>query len=386
MIFQRGNPMDYDQWATESTGMERLGLRPLSALLQADGEPPDRRRRLPGRRRSAATRDRTGRQPSVRAWLDAGEQAGFDRHRRRQRLPTGGVRSLRQERRAGPPPERRPGLPAPGARPSQPHVGHARSGEPDPLRRHPGDRSRVPASRASPTRRAAAEIISCGGAFNSPQLLQLSGIGDPDHLRGSGSTSSPPCPAWARTSRITSRSTSSTTAPSRCRCSRNWRSGGCRSSGCNGWLRRGPAATNHFEAGAFVRSNDRVDYPNLMFHFLPLAIRYDGSSPTAGSRLSGARGPDVLRRARHGEDHLDRPTITPGGPVQLPVDRERPPRMGRDGPHHPAHHEPTGLRRVQRRRDLAGPVGRDRRGDPRVGRPRSRDRPPPIVHRCDGDR
>ena len=45
------------------------------------------------------------------------------------------------------------------------------------------------------------------------------------------------------------------------------------------WLfgRTGAAATNHFEAGAFIRSNDRVAYPNLQYHFLPLAIRYDGS-------------------------------------------------------------------------------------------------------------
>jgi choline dehydrogenase len=45
------------------------------------------------------------------------------------------------------------------------------------------------------------------------------------------------------------------------------------------FLRSGPGATNHFEAGGFVRSNDDVPYPNLMFHFLPLAIRYDGSQP-----------------------------------------------------------------------------------------------------------
>jgi choline dehydrogenase len=45
------------------------------------------------------------------------------------------------------------------------------------------------------------------------------------------------------------------------------------------FLRSGPGATNHFEAGGFVRSNEEVDYPNLMFHFLPLAIRYDGSAP-----------------------------------------------------------------------------------------------------------
>ena len=47
------------------------------------------------------------------------------------------------------------------------------------------------------------------------------------------------------------------------------------------FLRSGLGATNHFEAGAFARSNDDVDYPNLMFHFLPLAVRYDGSLPRA---------------------------------------------------------------------------------------------------------
>src|SRR5699024_11768028 len=44
------------------------------------------------------------------------------------------------------------------------------------------------------------------------------------------------------------------------------------------WLtaRKGPAASSHFEGGGFVRSNEDVDYPNLMYHFLPLAVRYDG--------------------------------------------------------------------------------------------------------------
>ena len=49
------------------------------------------------------------------------------------------------------------------------------------------------------------------------------------------------------------------------------------------WLfGKGPGATNHFEAGGFIRSNDQVDRPNLMFHFLPIAIRYDGSVPSKG--------------------------------------------------------------------------------------------------------
>jgi choline dehydrogenase len=59
------------------------------------------------------------------------------------------------------------------------------------------------------------------------------------------------------------------------------------------WLfgRTGPGATNHFEAGGFVRGNDTVRYPNLMFHFLPLAVRYDGSGPAAGHGYQVHIGP-----------------------------------------------------------------------------------------------
>jgi choline dehydrogenase len=71
------------------------------------------------------------------------------------------------------------------------------------------------------------------------------------------------------------------------------------------FLRRGPGATNHFEGGGFVRSNDEVAYPNLMFHFLPLAIRYDGSAPPSGHgyqvhvgpMYSDARGTVKIRTA-----------------------------------------------------------------------------------------
>jgi choline dehydrogenase len=63
--------------------------------------------------------------------------------------------------------------------------------------------------------------------------------------------------------------------------------------------------SNHFEAGGFVRSNPSVAYPNLMIHFLPLAIRYDGTRPTAGHgyqihigpMTSDARGSVRIRSA-----------------------------------------------------------------------------------------
>ena len=108
------------------------------------------------------------------------------------------------------------------------------------------------------------------------------------------------------------------------------------------FLRSGPGATNHFEGGGFARSNDDVAYPNLMFHFLPLAIRYDGSAGAAGPRLPGPRRADVLRcpRVRVAQD--DRPARPPGPALQLPLDRPGPPRVGRGGPGRPAHPQPAG--------------------------------------------
>jgi choline dehydrogenase len=68
-------------------------------------------------------------------------------------------------------------------------------------------------------------------------------------------------------------------------------------------LRRGVGASNHFEGGGFIRSNERVSYPNQMFHFLPIAIRYDGTQPAAdhgyqvhiGPMYSDVRGTVKIR-------------------------------------------------------------------------------------------
>ena len=58
------------------------------------------------------------------------------------------------------------------------------------------------------------------------------------------------------------------------------------------WLfRKGPGASNHFESGGFARSNDDVLYPNLMFHFLPIAVRYDGTAPAGGHGYQVHIGP-----------------------------------------------------------------------------------------------
>ena len=132
-----------------------------------------------------------------------------------------------------------------------------------------------------PLRQACAgEVVLSGGAINSPALLQLSGVGDGDHLRSLGIDVVADVPgvgqdlqdhlevyvqhACAQPVSI---------APGRVA----WRAPLIGAQWL--FLRTGLGATNHFEAGGFARSNEDVDYPNLMFHFLPIAVRYDGSQP-----------------------------------------------------------------------------------------------------------
>ena len=124
----------------------------------------------------------------------------------------------------------------------------------------------------------AGEIISCGGAINSPQLLQLSGIGNAGELSALG------IPVVADLPGVGENLQDHLELYVQYACKQPvslypalspWRQPFIGAQ----WLFAGTGigASNHFEAGGFVRSNDEVDYPNLQFHFLPIAIRYDGS-------------------------------------------------------------------------------------------------------------
>src|SRR5262249_3315959 len=136
------------------------------------------------------------------------------------------------------------------------------------------------------------EVVLCGGAINSPQLLQLSGVGNADDLRALGVDVVAHVPGVGEHLQdhlevyvqYGSKQPVSVAPALRMR---NRPMVGAK------WLflRSGPGATNHFEGGGFARSNDDVAYPNLMFHFLPIAIRYDGSVPAGGHGYQVHIGP-----------------------------------------------------------------------------------------------
>jgi choline dehydrogenase len=142
------------------------------------------------------------------------------------------------------------------------------------------------------------EVILCGGAINSPQLLQLSGVGNSRELEALGIQPVHELPGVGENLQdhlevyiqYASKLPLSVAPAMKLR---NRPSVGLQ------WLlfRSGPGATNHFESGGFIRSNDQVPYPNLMFHFLPIAVRYDGTAPQGhgyqvhvGPMYSDARG------------------------------------------------------------------------------------------------
>ena len=136
------------------------------------------------------------------------------------------------------------------------------------------------------------QIICCGGAINSPQLLQLSGVGNARLLSELGIDAVQDLPGVGENlqDHLELYVQYACRKPVSMYPALKWYNQpwiGAK------WLfgRTGEAATNHFEAGGFIRSNDRVAYPNLQFHFLPVAIRYDGSSPRQGHGYQVHVGP-----------------------------------------------------------------------------------------------
>ena len=289
MIFQRGNPMDYDRWAA-TPGCEAWDWanclpyfkRMETCIAGADdwrgGEGPLKLERGP------AT------SPLFQAFFEAVQQAGHpmtsDVNGYRQEGFNAFDRNVYRGRRLS------------AARAYLHPVLHRKNLDlwtKAHATRLVMDGTRVTGVEVSHRGRnrtvEAAEVISCSGAINTPQLLQLSGIGPAEVLSDAGVTPVVDLPGvgenlqdhlevyvqYACNEPVS-------LAPQLAQWRKPW-------IGLQWLFRKGPGASNHFEAGGFLRSNDDVPWPNLMFHFLPIAIRYDGSVSTEGHGYQFHIGP-----------------------------------------------------------------------------------------------
>ncbi|MFC3630427.1 choline dehydrogenase [Paracoccus angustae] len=142
------------------------------------------------------------------------------------------------------------------------------------------------------TIRAGREIIVSASSINTPKLLMLSGIGPADHLRQHGITPLADRPGvganlqdhleiymqYKALKPITLYTYYNLLGKSRVGVE---------------WLlqKTGLGASNQFESCGFIRSSDAVDYPDIQYHFLPLAVRYDGKAAAQGHGFQAHVGP-----------------------------------------------------------------------------------------------
>lgn len=290
LVYIRGNPLDFDRWEEEgATGWGYRHVLPYFRRAETREEGGDAYRGANG-----PLHTRYGRleNPLYRAWIEAGRQAGYPL--------TEDVNGYQQE-----------GF---GRMDMTVHRGRrwsAANAYLKPARRRPNlklvtgalaTRIVLDGRKAVGVRylqggteheaRAAAEVILAGGAINSPQLLKLSGIGPAEELKQQGIEVVQHLPGvgenlqdhlefyfqLACTQPITLYSAQSL-----------FRKGliGLR------WLlfKDGLGATNHFESCAFIRSRAGVRYPDIQYHFLPLAVTYDGNALASEHGFQAHVGP-----------------------------------------------------------------------------------------------
>jgi choline dehydrogenase len=303
MIFQRGNPLDYERWAADP-GMSAWDyahclpyFKRMENCLAAPGTPDEEFRGTAGPlvlERGPATN------PLFGAFFEAVQQAGYplttDVNGYRQegfaafdRNISGGRRLSAARAYLHPAMSRRNLRVVTNAQATRILFDGTRATGVEFVVRLAGP---VAGVTSSPRRAHGGEVIVCGGAFNSPQLLELSGVGNATELAALGIDVVADLPGVGENlqDHLEVYVQYASKLPVSVAPALKWRN---RPKVALQWAfaKSGPGATNHFEGGGFARSNDSVRYPNLMFHFLPIAIRYDGTAPAAGHGYQVHIGP-----------------------------------------------------------------------------------------------
>ena len=142
------------------------------------------------------------------------------------------------------------------------------------------------------TVRARREVILSASSINSPKLLMLSGIGPGTHLAEHGISVLADRPGVGANLQDHLELYVQQACSQPITLYRYWNLLGKALVGAQ-WLllKSGPGASNQFESAAFVRSRPGVDYPDIQFHFLPIAVRYDGKAAAEGHGYQAHVGP-----------------------------------------------------------------------------------------------
>ncbi|MCY4315572.1 MAG: choline dehydrogenase [Roseovarius sp.] len=140
--------------------------------------------------------------------------------------------------------------------------------------------------------RARKEVVVSASVFNSPKLLMLSGIGPGEHLRELGIEVVADRPGVGRNLQDHLEVYIQMAASKPVSLYKYWNLFGKGMVGLKWMLSKtGPGASNQFESCAFIRSDAGVSYPDIQYHFLPIAVRYDGKVAVDGHGFQAHVGP-----------------------------------------------------------------------------------------------
>lgn len=136
------------------------------------------------------------------------------------------------------------------------------------------------------------EVILAASSINSPKLLMLSGIGPADHLKEHGITPIVDRSGVGQNLQDHLELYIQMASKQPVSLYKYWNLIGKGMIGAQ-WLftKTGLGASNQFESCGFIRSDAGVDYPDIQFHFLPIAVRYDGQAAAEGHGFQAHVGP-----------------------------------------------------------------------------------------------
>jgi choline dehydrogenase len=312
LVYIRGNPQDFERWAAEgAAGWSYGDVLPYFKRAENREEGGDEYRGGGGKLKTSYGRVTN---PLHAAWLTAAREAGYPHSADvngfqqegfgRMDMTVAGGRRCSAARAYLRPAMHRPNLKV---------LTHALATR----ILFEGRRARgVEYSQGGRTHRARVdgELILSGGPINSPQLLKLSGVGPAAELRAQGIEVVHDLPGVGENlqDHLEFYFQVACKEPITLYSSINrWNRAliGAR------WLLRkdGLGATNHFETCGFIRSRAGIAYPDIQYHFLPMAVAYDGSTLAQEHGFQAHVGP--MRSKSRGSvrlastDPLDKPRI-----------------------------------------------------------------------------
>ncbi len=277
LVYVRGNPHDFDRWEAEGAkGWSYRNVLPYFRRAERRAGGGDQYRGDSGK---LCTTTGTGDNPLNPLWIEAGRQAGYP--------VTSDMNGFQQE----------------GFGRMDMTVGAGRRWSaanaylrPAMRRRNLAVRTHALATRilfqgrravgvsyrrggADTVVRARREVIVSGGPINSPQLLKLSGVGPQAELAALGIPVVHDLPGVGENLQDHLEFYFQVACLEPVTLYKHMNPLGKALIGAR-WLltHGGLGATNHFEAGGFIRSRAGVRYPDIQYHFLPMAVSYDGSS------------------------------------------------------------------------------------------------------------